>query len=324
MGEKSFMNKIKNNEIVKRIVYIICAAIALIVVFFFFSLVDSAPDNSSLKKCQKIHEIYMNEKSEQKIFASKAAQKNSLNIKNSHIKKLYEFGLYNGTHDKKWNEEWIIDEEFIRTYVENYSSKEFLEIYDTYVTGYTKDPYYWGNDINFYDELLLKKISETTSLVFSMTDLFDIVGCHPLTDAVIKKNNSVSDVKGDFNVGSDNSVVSRSSTITKDTYEYDGYMVTHTYGNVYHEGTYGWYNGVFKDVKPYFEYVDYYELYMDDQRIKSTDSMKEMACKWIVAGDKKYFERIITGINTYNNFSEPISVLTDSVYDVDKQYIIEK
>ena len=121
------------------------------------------------------------------------------------------------------------------------------------------------------------------------------------------------------------------SALTTETIEYDGYTVVHKYGKEYNEGVYGWYNGVFKDVKPYFESVDEYSLYIDGRYlIGPTDSLAGLDCKWIVAGDQSYYERVIDGCHVYysfdgssysTDFSQSVSILTTDRYDVTERYL---
>lgn len=178
---------------------------------------------------------------------------------------------------------------------------------------------------------LLRNITNISTSLFELTYLFDIVNYHPSTDQVISKSSETEKVSGSFNVGSDNHIESKCATLTTETIEYDGYTVVHKYGKEYNEGVYGWYNGVFKDVKPYFSSIDEYSLHIDGRYIIGpTDSLVGLDCKWIVAGDQSYYECVIDGCyvhysvtgNSYStDFPQSVSILTTDRYDVTERYL---
>ena len=86
-------------------------------------------------------------------------------------------------------------------------------------------------------------------------------------------------------------------------------------------------------MKPYFSSIDEYRLYIDGIYYwPLTDFLAGLDCKWIVAGDQSYYERVIDGYHFHYNapgksyststdFSQSVSILTTDRYDVTERYL---
>ncbi len=333
------MDNLKDEKTVngkrKALWWIIGIAAMCLAIFITYKVVysiNSKPEapSSADKNCEISHNIFSQEEYENRSFKSKYL----MDWYDYRDGTLYNLGLCSSKYDKQWNGTWIITEEFIKKYVETYSAEEFLSIYTAYIAQYMEPAdYHYTEETKFFEQNpeLLRNITNTSTSLFELTDLFEIVKYHPSTDQFISKSSETEDVGGKFNVGSDNHIETRSATLTTDTYEYDGYTVIRKYGQKYNEGVYGWYNGVFKDVKPYFSSIDEYRLYIDGRYIIGpTDSLAGLDCKWIVAGDQSYYERVIDGCHFHYNatgnsystdFSQSVSILTTDRYDVTERYL---
>lgn len=307
------------------IIGIVAMCLSVFIVYEVVYSVNSKPEvpSSVDKNCEIVHNIFSQEDYENRSFKSKYL----MDWQDYSDGTLHNLGLCSSQYDKQWNGTWIISEEFIKKYVETYSAEEFLSIYTAYIAQYMEpvDNNY-AEDTNFYEQNpeLLRNITNTSTSLFELADLFHIYNYHPSRDKVVSKSSNTKDVTGSFNVGFDNHIETRSSTLTTDTFEYDGYTVIHKYGQVYHAGAYGWYNGVFKDEKPYFSSIDEYSLYIDGSFIFGpTSSLAGLDGKWLTAGDRSYYERVIDGCHNreYNRFSQSVSILTTNKYDVTERYL---
>lgn len=283
---------------------------------------------STAENCEVLHNLYLQEEEAQRGFKSKFL----MDWDEYRDETLYNLGLADHETTKRWNGTWIIDEEFIRTYITKYSAEEFMDMYKIYAGTFTTPWVLKFQDETFYDEnpALLTHISETTKLMFEMTDVFKVANCRPTVDTVLNKTSETEKVTGSFNVGSDNHIESQSDTRTTDTYEYDGYTVKHIYGSEYDGGQYGWVNGEFVDIKPHFDSVNKYYLYENDrQLVGPVSKMEELECKWLIVGDERYYEWVVKGgqkkydkyTSSYARFEEPVSILTTDSYDLSDAYI---
>ena len=315
----------------------IAACIALFISFRIIYIKNSQGDTASStgKNCELVHDIYINRDPEQRSFVDRY-----LTDWDSYSKEtLYNLGLCSTNHakwhadveEKKWNGTWIVTEDFIKQYVEKYSADEFIEVYNLYVASYIEpvvdspmlEDYYM--DEKFYDQnpQLLKHITETTKILFELTDSFDVVHYNPATDQVMNKTSNTETIEGKFNVGKDNHIETRTAELTTDTYEYDGYIVEHVYGKKYSQGEYG-YNkyGDFVDTPASFYSVDEYTLKAGHCWVHG-NSLEEIECKWIHIRDEDYYLRRIDGIKYVNpkSFSQPVFVLTQSSIDADEHYV---
>lgn len=333
------MDNLKDEKTVngkrKALWWIIGIAVMCLAIFITYKVVysiNSKPEvpSSTDKNCEIVHNIFSQEEYENRSFKSKYL----MDWSDYSDDTLYNLGLCSSKYDKQWNGTWIITEEFIKKYVETYSAEEFLSIYTAYIAQYMEpvDNHY-TEETKFFEQNpeLLRNITNTSTSLFELTNLFDIVNYHPSTDQIISKSSETEKVSGSFNVGSDNHIESKSDTLTTETIEYDGYTVVHKYGKEYNEGVYGWYNGVFKDVKPYFESVDEYRLYVNGKYIIGpSDSLADLECRWIIVGNQNYYERTVYGCHVYYSFNghsystdfpQSVSILTTDRYDVTERYL---
>lgn len=300
----------------KRVLTIVIAA--LVLVFPLSACGPKTPDvpSSTSKNIEIVHKIY--EKDE---------------LDNYSKETLYNFGLSaEGSYSKQWNGTWVVTEDFVKEYVEKYSAEEFVGVYTRFVANYLcagdliKDEDFYGDNPQ-----LLEYISETTQLMFKMTESFEVVSIHPATDEVLNETSETKEVSGRFNVGSDNHIETRTAHLTTDTYEYSGYTVIHRHGKEYCSGEYGWVNGDFHDVKPYFADVDDYSLHLDGKgTVSEGKTLEELNCEWISIGGTEYFKRTIYGTSFYSShsketittpFLQPVYILTTSAMNACEKYL---
>ena len=233
------------------------------------------------------------------------------------------FGLCKSSVSKEWNGVWVLDEDFIRTYIEKYSAEEFLSVYEMFV--YPFFDYEWRDDDwkGFYSEYngnlkeFIQNVNNSTDIIFTVLGSGTML--NPVDDTPINQTSETEKVNGDFNVGADNHIVSGSTTCTTDTFYYDGYYVVHRYGEEYYSGIYGWYNGVFKDVKPSFEPVDEWRLYLDGESsyLRIGDSLAAISsdsCDSFVVDGITYYRRIVHGTE-YTSFPLDLSFPTSKEWD---------
>ena len=314
-------------------VFIVITSVAFLVLISLSTIrtINSTPDtpSSTVSNCEIIHDIYTQEEADE----LSSFNKNWRDWEKYRDGTLYNFGLFTSTYIKgegqklQWNGTWVVDEDFIRTYVNTYSTEEFINIYKLYIVQFVDNTHKLVDGENFFSDKqpLLKHITETSTLIFNMPDVFNIINFDPTNDKVIKKTTETETVSGKFNVGVDNKIEHRSDTLTTDTYEYDGYTVKHRYGKEYCKGVYGWYNGEFKDVKPYFKSVNEYSLLVNNLTVLGPSSQLEnLTRRWIQIGTSEYFEHKYAGIRTSSSkkvdFEEPVIIL--SIYETQKkQYL---
>ena len=320
----------KKKKLFLRVAGIILAV--FIVLFISFKIVYSIRSrgdvvSSTEKNCELVHNIYVKRDSSKRSFADIY-----LRDWNKYSKEtLYNLGLcstktmatWSGDSDreaKKWNGTWIVTEDFIKQYVDKYSAEEFLEVYDLYVARYLEpvvkhldahlDDYQM--DERFYEQNpeLLNYITETTQCLIKLKDQFDVKVCCPAVDQLL-------DEKSEFE-----------DPFTTDTYEYDGYEVTHHYGVGHYYKDFGWHNGEFVDIDQVGRHsyvVD--ELYItlpgDYHILARGESLEDLECTWINIGDKKCYVRSIHGIEyaSPKDFSQPVIVLTQDPGEVDEEYV---
>ena len=291
------------------------------------------------KNCEIIHYIYSN--------SNEPSNINSVfedRFETYRKETLYNFGLYSGRYENtsysftwysmKWNGEWVIDEDFIRNYVQMYSAEEFLSVYTKYISSF------FGFDGNssesmthdfydFYDEPetrdLFTNVTKVTDLLFEMTDLFNVREINPLQDECIDITSEVETITGAFNTGSDNHITHKDAEQTTEIMYYDGYEIEHTYGQAYSSGRYEWSNGTFYDEAAHFYSVNSYYLVADNGFWMKSESLEGCTCKWITVGDEDFFKCEIEGLEQFNSledcweyydFSCPVSILTTSAYVV--------
>ncbi len=307
---------------------IIGVVLILFVAYRIIYNANSKPDvaASTSENCDLVHNIYSKEE-HAPTYCDWDEYRNGT---------LYNLGLCYDQDEKKWNGTWLIDEDFISEYIEKYGVEEFLGAYEKYIAGFIEpaswtsaSAYYSGEDDASFAKNngdLLTHISNTTEMLFNMPDVFDVVGYSPSTDAVIDEVSDENSVSGEFNEGSDNHVVTRSSTLTTDTFTYDGYVVEHIYGKRYEEGELGWRNGKFIDEPSKFIPVDTWRLYVGDNCILGpANSLEGLDCRWIACGDKKYYERTLKGIGSDvsidYSFSSSVNYLTTNRDDAVELYI---
>ncbi len=258
--------------------------------------------------------------------------------------KLADFGLCTESYnEKKWNGVWVVDEEFIKLYIENYSVEEFFKLYKYYIVSYFNMAFEDGYKGTLYADSrmgnLIQHINETTDAIYSLNEVFEIVQINPSEDTPINKTQETQTITGRFNEGADNHIVSRSTTLTTETIYYEGYKLTHSYGHRYSEGEYRWVNGVFHDVPAHFYSVNEWTLDIDDGGwyVFNGGSIDSISCKWLVLGSDKYYERVIYGYdspydkaydtlgdaNGMVHFPQPVRILTEDKYDVDEHWLDE-
>lgn len=337
-----------NNSKLKKFLCCIITIIVVVLTLFISYLiaynVNSKADvaASTSENCELLHNIYI-----KRDFANRTFVDIYLtNWKEYSEGTLYNLGLFENNSgflekgtEKKWNGKWIIDEDFIKQYIEKYSIEEFIEIYNLYIHSYLKPlnaklaTENIDTDEKFYKQnnSLLIKISEVTTILFEQTDLFEVVSYHPTTDKILSTTSETIPVQGTFNVGNDNHIETKTAELTTDTYQYNGYIVEHIHGSKYVEGEYGWRNGQFIDIKSYFEPVNEYRLYVDGNCvIGPAENLENLERSWIVIGEKNYYEQILYGgtyisnVTNYSKsfeFSQPISVLVDSSRSATHQYL---
>lgn len=304
------------------IIVLILIPIALIC-YMFFSLYPSTTE----KNCDTIHRVYNNKVDyDERHGHDYYVRDHSFDFTGIDMIKLYlgektinNFGLCYDMDEKKWNGLWIIDEEFIRTYVEKYSAEEFFNIYEEYIMSYLEYDHYRDSPLygdSFYEDettkKLLKHITETTDIIFSLGNVFDVRQFDPGSDTPINKTSETETVTGGFNVGSDNHIEYRSDEYTTETIYYDGYIVVHRYGAIYNEGVYKWVNGKFLDVKPSFSHIDEWDLRTEGGKWLRSDqpSIDALKSSYIFLGDTIYKEGTIYGISENHPFSSPVRILS--------------
>jgi hypothetical protein len=320
--------KRKMNKALLGVIIVVCACLVLGGTYMILYNINSKPDvaSSTAENCEIIHNIFIQEDENQMSFKSKYL----MDYGDYRDQTLYNLGLCNSPNIKEWNGTWIIDEDFIRTYITNYSAEEFMQVYDIYINGFTSAGIY-QKDKSFYEnsEELLEYISQTTLSLFEMTDLFEVADYHPTEDKVLNTTTETKQVHGTYNTGSDNHIASMKGEITTDTYEYDGYTVTHVYGDKYDSGQYGWVEGEFIDISAHFDKVNNYYLYVGDKCIMGpAKNIEQLNCRWLVVGETKYYEWALSGgqisygsgNSYYIRFPKPVSVLTAKSQNAAEKY----
>lgn len=320
--------KTKMNKTLLGIIIVVGVCLVLGATYLILYKVNSKPDiaSSTSKNCEIIHNIFSQEEEKERSFKSKYL----MDFYDYRNETLYNLGLCRNIPFKEWNGTWIIDEEFIRTYINKYSAEEFMQVYDIYIKGFTTAGNY-NYDKTFYEnsEALLEHVSQTTLLLFKMSDLFEVANFKPSEDKVINTTSETKPVNGSYNTGSDNHIATMKGEKTTDTYEYDGYTVTHVYGDVYDSGQYGWVDGKFIDTPAHFDKVNNYYLYVDGKCIMGpTNKIEDLNCRWLVSGDTKYYEQVLSGgkitygsgNSYYIRFKETVSVITTKSQDAAEKY----
>ena len=303
---------LKKKSVWKVILIILAIPLILWMVYGIIRGINTKSDmpSSVVKNCEVIHNIYLQDEIAP---ANRSFSKRFLcDWDEYRAGTLFNFGLcevqYADDKQHSWNGAWVIDEDFVKTYVEMYSVEEFFEIYQCYIVEFFKI----SNVADYIknNEKLFEKITQTNTMLLSMTDVFDVTICDPVNDKVLNQTSETEEVSGKFNEGRNNKVVYKSDTMTKDTYEYEGYTVVHRYGAKYCQGSYGWVAGEFKDVKPYFSYVD--EYYLSGTDVTAT-SLEGLACRFIRVGNYEYKEYTCTKVEGKygtETLDEPVTILS--------------
>ncbi len=331
----------KNNPKLKKLLYCVIAivvlALALFISYKIVYSVNSKPDGAASvsENCELVHNIYIKRDAANRTFTERYLT----DWNEYYYGTLHNLGLLEKDTEKKWNGQWIINEEFIREYISEYSFEEFFEIYDLYIYSYLMPSQTMlsvdsiSTDKQFYTENreLFIRISETADILFNQTDLFKVVSYHPSTDEVLNTSSETVPVSGKFNVGSDNHIETKSEELIIDTYQYDGYEVEHSHGYRYDEGQYEWVNGEFIDIKSHFDPVNEYRLYVDGKCIMGpAETLEELERRLIICGEKRYYETILYGgrysstVSDYSDtfeFSQPVNAVSDTSREAYKAYV---
>ncbi len=340
----------KKAAVRKRVIICIVAFFALFISYRIIYIKKTQGDTASSteENCKLVHELYVKGNPTQRSFADMYL----MDWDEYSRLTLYNLGLNSNrslakrsdlsNHDKsmlfeeaqRWNGTWIVTKDFIKQYVDMYSAEEFIQIYNLYILSYlnpvrsTADvpSGLYDKDKKFFEQnpQLLTYINETTQNLFELTETFDVVHYNPATDQVINKTSETETIRGSFNVGKDNHIETDTTELTTDTYEYDGYIVEHVYGEKYSKGDYGWRNGEFIDHPASFYSVDEYILRMPWGAI-SADSIDDLETSFIKIEDEKHYMRRIDGILAYpgdkspDYFPQPVFILSD--WDYNEHYI---